>query len=76
LNCALDRASSRIGETLSATGEYRHDNGSRDWMIRNSHLISEDQKAAPSDSRFVAIGCDESADKAIKSRLVVYIYFA
>jgi hypothetical protein len=49
---ALDLASSRIGATLSATSEYRHDLGSREWMAKYSHLLSEDQKAALRDSRF------------------------
>jgi hypothetical protein len=72
---ALDRAAKRLGATLQATSEYRHDNGSRDWMMKYSHLLSEDRQAALRDSRFIAIGCDESSDKAIKSNMVVYIYF-
>ena len=34
LMVALDRAAERLGATLQATSEYRHDNGSRDLMMK------------------------------------------
>ena len=72
---ALDRSMKRLGVSITATTEKRHDHGTAAAPAAFSARLAADQLVDILASPIIGIAGDESTDVSVTEQLVLYIYY-